>query len=271
MAPTSQLLRSTAPLAAFLASCFSPLGTAAATDPPCIADWTETRAVRVTDPRSIDLGDGRVLRLAGIEPFSILLGDTASDAALTEWIHSKVTSSPLRVALLANEPDRYGRLPAIVATTDGELVQEAAVRHGLAIPFSTTQSLPCFDRLLRAEDFARRHRRGFWKTGRVMPARPEALRTGIGRFAIFEGTAVSVGNRPYGTYLNFGGRWSEDVTVEIAPRHRAAFGGEAGLAKLAGRRVRVRGFVEDKGGPMLAVQSPLQVEILETASDGDAP
>jgi hypothetical protein len=71
-----------------------------------------------------------------------------------------------------------------------------------------------------------------------------------------------VGNRSSRTYLNFGGFWKEDVTVEVAARDREKFGGEAGLAALAGKRVRLRGFVEEKGGPMMAMRSPNQLEIL---------
>jgi hypothetical protein len=73
---------------------------------------------------------------------------------------------------------------------------------------------------------------------------------------------VSVGNRRTRTYLNFGGRWAEDVTVEIEARDRDRFGGELGLADLAGWRVRVRGYVEERQGPLIIVRSPMQIERL---------
>jgi micrococcal nuclease len=73
---------------------------------------------------------------------------------------------------------------------------------------------------------------------------------------------VSVGNRRTRTYLNFGGRWTEDVTVEIEARDRERFGGEAGLAALSGWRVRVRGYVEERRGPAIILRSPLQIEKL---------
>jgi hypothetical protein len=63
------------------------------------------------------------------------------------------------------------------------------------------------------------------------------------------------------------------VTVAIDGRHRKRFGGEAELAKLAGRRLRVRGFLEARGGPMVNVSSPMQIEVLGESEkvEGDAP
>lgn len=244
---------------------------AAAGDPSCAAGWSEQRG-RVADARSILLSDGRLLRLAGIEPFGILLaGGSTSDSGLTDRLNALLSSGVMRIALVAEKADRYGRLPAMIATDRGELLQERAVREGLAVAFATGSTLPCFDRFLAAENLARQTRRGFWKEAGVVPAHPEALRARIGGMAIFEGVAVSVGNRPYRTYLNFGGRWSEDVTVEIDARDRAAFGGEVELAKLAGRPLRVRGYVQERGGPMLAVRSPLQIETLEAEVAGKVP
>lgn len=143
---------------------------------------------------------------------------------------------------------------------------------GLALAVAAGNPLPCFDRILRAEDTARRAGRGFWSRTKLPEARPDALAARIGRFAIFEGAPVSVGSRPTRTYLNFGRWWSEDVTAEIAARDRALFGGEAELAKLAGRRLRIRGFVEDKAGPMIVIRSSMQIETLGAAAiDGEAP
>jgi len=123
---------------------------------------------------------------------------------------------------------------------------------------------------LAAEDAARRQGRGFWTEAALLQARPQALALRVGRFAIFEGRVISVGTRRSRTYLNFGGRWSEDVTVEIEARHRERFGGEEELAELTGKRVRVRGFVENRAGPMAGVTSPMQIELLgEPLKTGD--
>jgi endonuclease YncB( thermonuclease family) len=229
----------------------------------CLAGAQDARATSAADARTIVLDDGRMLRLAGVESFALLLpGGDAAEAALQRRLQAIVTVSPLRVRLLAESPDRYGRLPALVSAAGPVPLQEVLAREGLVIAYPGGDALPCFAEILAAEDEARRNRRGFWAGIRLPRAWPDALTPLIGRFAIFEGIVISVGNRSSRTYLNFGGLWKEDVTVEVAARDREKFGGEAGLAALAGKRVRLRGFVEEKAGPMMRLRSPNQLEIL---------
>ena len=244
------------------------LGTTWAAEPAgaaeCAVNWVEEEAASVVDARAVALQDGRVVRLAGIEPFSLLdPGSSDAEPALEQSLRAMLDTVPVRIHPVADEPDRYGRIPALLAFDDGALAQEILAREGLAIALAAGGPFPCFDRILAAEDEGRENQRGFWAGMELPRARPEALAPFVGGFAIFEGVVVSVGNRRSRTYLNFGGWWAEDVTVEIDGRDRDLFGGEAGLAALAGRRVRVRGFVEEKQGPMLRVRSPMHIERLD--------
>lgn len=253
---------------AALASAFVPSGASAEA---CLEGEVAARGANVDDARSVALQDKRVLRLAGIESFA-LLQDEDAEAVLKRRLQALIAGVPLRVRLLSDKPDRYGRLPALIAAGDA-LVQEIVAREGLAIAFASGDPIPCFERILAAEGEAREERRGFWADMTLPAAWPAALEARIGRFAIFEGLVVSVGNRRARSYLNFGTWWSADVTAEIAAGDRERFGGEAELAKLAGRRLRLRGFLEEKGGPMMVVRSPMQVEILplSVTLNGETP
>lgn len=238
----------------------------------CLETVSKAAVSEVVDSRSLRLADGGTIHLAGIEPFGLLASDPdPMEAELRKRIVDLVGNREVDIQTVAVEPDRYGRLSAIVAI-DGRLLQEIVAREGLVVAFAGGNALPCFERILAAETEARKEHRGFW-TGEVPAARPEALASWIGRFAIFEGRVISVGNRRAWTYLNFGFRWSEDVTAEIAAEDRELFGGEAVLLALAGQRVRVRGFLEQKGGPMVLLRSPLQLEVLADggAGGGKAP
>lgn len=240
--------------------------------PECLPPATSVVGVDAPDARTVELQDGRVIRLAGIETFALLLDQADSaEAALRRRVGAIVGGRPLRLAEIGTPADRHGRLPALVTSENGALVQEQLVADGLAIAFAVGEPLPCFDRLLTAEKEARQAGKGLWTKEPLPRARPQALRSRIGRFALFEGTVISVGNRPGRTYLNFGEWWSEDVTAEIDVRDRARFGGEAELQKLTGKRVRIRGFIEDKEGPMVLVNSPMQLEILGDSAEGDRP
>ena len=84
------------------------------------------------------------------------------------------------------------------------------------------------------------------------------------RFAIVEGKVLSVRESGGTIYVNFGRRWSEDFTVTILKRIGAKFVA-AGLdpKRLEGRRVRVRGFIEERGGPWIEATAPEQFEIAD--------
>jgi endonuclease YncB( thermonuclease family) len=238
----------------------------------CLATGVKEMVREAADARSLSLTDGRVIRLAGIEPFSVLTSDPQPiEEALVNRLN--VLAAHHEVAFQATDAaqDRYGRFVAIAAI-DGKLLQEIVASEGLAIAFASGDPLPCFDRIVAAENEARKAHRGFW-TGGLPDARPEELDSWIGRLAIFEGKVLSVGNRRSRTYLNFGFRWTEDVTAEIAADHRELFGGEAALEALKGQRVRVRGYLQENGGPLVTLRSPMQLEILPEGpkSSGKAP
>ena len=64
--------------------------------------------------------------------------------------------------------------------------------------------------------------------------------------------------------MNFGRRWSEALTVTVPKRHERAFAA-AGLTPkaLENRRLRVRGWVEERNGPRIEATRPEQIEIAE--------
>jgi hypothetical protein len=93
---------------------------------------------------------------------------------------------------------------------------------------------------------------------------PAAVLVARGRFALVEGRVVSVRESGATIYVNFGQRWTEDFIVTILKRNARNFVA-AGLdpKSLAGRRVRVRGWVEERGGPWIEAARPEQIEITD--------
>jgi hypothetical protein len=93
---------------------------------------------------------------------------------------------------------------------------------------------------------------------------PAAVAAARGRFAIVEGKVLSVRESGNTIFVNFGRRWTEEFVVTIAKRNERAFAA-AGIApvRLQGRRVRVRGFVEQRGGPWIEAAHPEQLEVIE--------
>jgi len=83
-----------------------------------------------------------------------------------------------------------------------------------------------------------------------------------GQFTVAEGKVLSVRESGGILYINFGRVWSRNLTVTILRRNMRAFAA-AGMdpKKLEGVRVRVRGWVEERGGPRIEAVRPEQIEI----------
>jgi hypothetical protein len=126
----------------------------------------------------------------------------------------------------------------------------------------------CSAALLGAEKRARAAGLGLWADPASSvrnSAKPAEILAARGRFAVVEGEVLSVGDTASTIYLNFGRRFSEDFTVTVPKRQERAFTA-AGLPlkKLAGQHVRVRGVIEERGGPWIEALAPGQIEIADS-------
>jgi hypothetical protein len=85
-----------------------------------------------------------------------------------------------------------------------------------------------------------------------------------GRFALVEGKALSVRESGATIYVDFGRRRTQGITVIILRRLQRAFTA-AGIEpkKLEGRRIRVRGWLEQRGGPIISAETPEQIEFAD--------
>lgn len=120
---------------------------------------------------------------------------------------------------------------------------------------------------MSAEQAARAARRGLWADPNFAPLsaeNPSWVQAVRGQFALVEGKALSVSASGATIYMNFGRRWTRDFTVIILRRMGRAFGA-AGVEpkKLEGRRIRVRGWIERRGGPIISAETPEQIEFVD--------
>jgi len=212
----------------------------------------------VRDGRTLLLADGRELRLIGIE-----VSDDSRAA-----METLVAGHSLRLERLGSELDRYGRLVAFAFTGDAQpSVQQALLEQGNARVTARVGDKPCADALLTAERAARAARRGLWADPNFAPLSAEnltRLQAERGQFALVEGKVLSVRESGATIYVNFGRRWTRDFTVTIPRRLGKAFT-TAGVEpkKLEGRRIRVRGWLEQRGGPIITAEAPEQIEFAD--------
>jgi endonuclease YncB( thermonuclease family) len=222
----------------------------------------EGRVAAVVDARSFRLEDGREVRLAGIEPTAGEKTNANRAAALAAIVAGR------EVTLSGEDdaPDRYGRQPALVfLAPSGDLVQGLLLAQGEALVSTTVTDKDCAAVLTAAEAEARQAKRGTWADPAVIKnaESPGDILAGIGRFTVVEGKVLSVRQAGTTTYLNFGRNWTRDFAVTISRRMLAAFE-SAGivLKSLDNRRIRVRGFIEARGGPRIDLLRVGQIELL---------
>jgi endonuclease YncB( thermonuclease family) len=231
---------------------------------------------KVLDGRSFVLDDGREVRLAGLEvPLTPRPGETgarvapadAARAALEAIVAGRTVE--LRQARAA--ADRYGRTLAYadVTTTEGASrgVAQAMLAGGHARVGTPVDTMGCAAELLSQERRARAAKLGLWADPYYVILGAESLAELLarqGHFSVVEGKVLSVRESGGTLYVNFGRRWSQALTVTILKRHERIFAA-AGVvpAKLENRRVRVRGWIDERNGPRIEASRPEQIEIAD--------
>jgi len=223
----------------------------------------------VSDARTLTLDDGREVRLAAIEvaPATDPAGATAKTALETLIAGQAIE---LRGPQAEAETDRYGRLVThAFVTRDGRerWIEAELIERGHARTSARPGERPCALALLAREQKARAAKLGLWGDpgyGVRRAEDTEALAGERGRFAIIEGKVLSVRESGGTIYVNFGRRLTRDFTVTISKRNERNFTA-AGLEprRLEGRRVRILGFIEQRGGPWVEAVRPEQIELAE--------
>jgi len=218
----------------------------------------------IVDARTVALDGGREARLAGIE-----IGAAGAKADIGGVLRSVIGHDAM-LRRIGAAHDRYGRLLVHLFVSEAgseRWIQGDLLERGEARVSSRIGDRACARELLTRESKAREAKLGMWAEpvyGIMRADEPAAVAAARGRFAIVEGRVLSVRESGNTIFVNFGRRWTEEFVVTIAKRNERAFAA-AGVApvRLQGRRVRVRGFVEQRGGPWMEAAHPEQIEVLE--------
>jgi endonuclease YncB( thermonuclease family) len=234
---------------------------------------------KVLDGRSFFLDDGREIRLAGLDVPPVprptedgpraAAGDAAKAALEAIVAGRTVTLSRGRTA-----SDRYGRTLAYAEVTPegsapgvAQGVAQAMLAGGHARVSAPIETMACASEFLGQERAARAGKLGLWADPYYLVLGAESgarLLAEQGHFSVVEGKVLSVRESGGTIYVNFGRRWSEALTVTILKRNERIFTA-AGVppAKLEQRRIRVRGWIDERNGPRIEANRPEQIEIAD--------
>jgi micrococcal nuclease len=239
-------------------------------------------------PRGGEQGErGRILSTSGaltlmVEtaagPMEVRLAeiDTPVPDLTQAWLADHVVGREIELVYSGLRRDRYERALAHVLMPDANVGEEPAqdaawlqyrlIDAGLARVMSHADNQAQAALLLPVEAGARQGGRGLWAdpAHQVRDPHPDARAQDVGSAQIVEGRVLDAVQLNSGRiYLNFGSDYRTDFTVRIDAADSQAFL-DAGLtpAVLSGQRIRVRGWVTDENGPMIALDHPARLELL---------
>ncbi|MCF8469591.1 MAG: thermonuclease family protein [Parvibaculum sp.] len=253
----------------------------------CDLSGEDVRSVRgVVDGDTVTLDDGRDLRLTGIQAPKLPLGregfaawPLADDARLA--LSNLIGNGKVILRYGGARVDRHGRVlaQAFVKHAAQEIwLQREMLRLGLARVYTFRDNQACAEELLLAEREARAAARGIWSDPFYVirdGTDVAALERLSGRFELVEGVVVSAAMIRGRLYLNFGDDYRKDFTVTVEKQDVKLFlrdpawkpllekTDERSVSSLAGRALRVRGWIEKYNGPEITVTHPARIELLD--------
>ena len=103
-----------------------------------------------------------------------------------------------------------------------------------------------------------------YRRGAERPINSLPISAARGHFALIEGRVLSVRESGATIYVNFGRRWTRDFSVIIPKRARGSFTAAGiDIKTLERRRIRVRGTIEQRSGPIVQAIAPEQIELID--------
>lgn len=221
---------------------------------------------------AVALDDGRVVRLAGVEapraPLGRKAGDWPLEAAAREALQAEAAGRVFELRPALASPDRRGRTLGYlghVGEADHAGLSAALLRRGALRVAADAAGRDCRATLAEAEAGAVASRLGLWSEPyyEVQDASDGAALAALdGRFVVVEGRVASARMSAGRAYVNFGRRWRGALSLTLSEATLRRFGGFEALGATAGARIRARGVVEMRGGPMIRVTEAAQIERL---------
>jgi endonuclease YncB( thermonuclease family) len=218
---------------------------------------------RAVDGGGFLTADGEEIRLSGVLAPGAG-GETApagTEDAARDSLTAALRDKTISLTPVEQSSDRYGRALAQVFA-DGVWVQAALLRTGDVRAAPDLASAPCAKALLAAEAEARDGRLANWRGGfRVRD--PDDIANRTGTFQIVEATVTTASVTRGRAYINFGADYRTDFTVTVDPDDMKTFRqAKFDVRTLAGKRIRVRGWVEFYNGPEITITTPAAIEVL---------
>ncbi len=222
----------------------------------------------IIDPLRIRFTDGRIVHLAGLYVPDLTPYDPGENGLkIMAWLEESTKNKQIRIYHSKDRDkgrkNRMGNQIAHLQIRDSEIwIQAYILEQGWARFLPDPDQAAMAPQMIAIEDKARAQGAGLW-ADKTLLYTPETVKTVRDRWAIVEGRIYSSAMVNNVTYLNFEPDWRTDFTIGIPAPIRRLLGQQGvNLQNLSGRKIRVRGWVDDYNGPYIELTHTLWLELL---------
>ena len=246
---------------------------------PCLAACGRpagrVEPVRVDERLDIELNDGRIVRLGGLDAPNDRRGAPEIANAARDFLGARLLGRDADLIQLAGGTDRWGRTVGDLVVSDpadGAAGSTAAalLTAGYARVRPEFETRGCAADRLAIEAEAREAGRGIWRDPQfavIQSSNSAELRRWARRFVVVEGMVRRVGFARSRIYLELVPR--DGPTIVVARKLETALAREGRpVVAMVGQTIRARGALDDRFGPRIEVADPTMIEIAHRA---DAP
>lgn len=232
--------------------------------------------VEVVDGDTVILSSGKQVRMVGTQAPKLAL----SRKNFIDWPLADLAKQQLEIIALGKQVelqygglkiDRHHRILAHLFIKDDNdqkiWLQQYMLAQGLARTYSFKDNRSCIDQLLAAENQARADDKNIWSHeyyNIINASDLKMLNKKFGTYQIIQGKLLKFEYKYGQLYFNFGDNYRTDFTINVTKRNRMAFAqSNIDFNSLIGTNIRVRGWLEQRGGPMIEATHPEQLEFLD--------
>ena len=243
---------------------------------PCLAACGRpagrVQVVGVDERLDIELGDGRTVRLGGLDAPNADHGAPETANQAREFLSERLLGREVDVIEFAGGTDRWGRTVADLAVVDPkdgspDSTIAAMLTAGYARVRPEFETRGCAAERLAIEDEARQREVGIWRDPAfavIQSSNSSVLRRRDGKFVVVEGMVRRVGFARSRIYLELAPRGGP--TIVVARKLETALAREGRpVGAMVGQMIRARGALDGRFGPRIEIVDPAMIEIARSA------
>jgi endonuclease YncB( thermonuclease family) len=234
-------------------------------------------AVGVDERLDIELSDGRIVRLGGLDTPNAERGAPEIANGARAFLSDRLLGQEVDLLLMAGGTDRWGRTVAdLVSDPPGGSAGSTAaalLTAGFARVKPEFETRGCAAERLMTEESARQGETGIWRDPQfavIQSSNSAELRRWARTFVVVEGMVRRVGFARSRIYVELVPR--DGPTIVVARKLETALAREGlPVTAMVGQTIRVRGVIDDRFGRRIEVADPAMIEIARRAdASGEA-